>query len=316
MADDPLLRVAPDLRPFIELLPDLSDLDRRLDEVRVLLGGEEITLGSDGVVEVSAVEVPREGSGTFPCLLYRPLNAGSAPLPALLHIHGGGYVAGSAKRDDLIARQVAEAAGCVVLVPDYRLAPEFPYPAPLDDCRAAWSWLCNEADRLGIDSEHLAIRGISAGGGLALALALALRSGPAPQPCYLLLVFPMIDNRTDTHRFNGQYVWTDDCNRFGWTSYLKGQDRHNPDPLAVPARIGDVSGLSPVFLATGSIDLFVGENLDLARALTDAGISLEMHIYPGAYHGFTQIPCEATRAYVRDSMTALRRAFGQAEGDR
>lgn len=310
MSDPALARVAPDLQPFVELLPDLSNLGERLGEIRAALDGEAPELGDDGDVTVSETLVPRPDGTHLRVLSYRPSGvADDVVLPALLHIHGGGYVAGSANRDDGDARETAKNLQCVVVNPDYRLAPEHPFPAPLDDVFLAWQWMQETCKTLGIDTARAAIRGISAGGGLAYATALKLREQPQSAPCFLVLVFPMLDDRTLPHAHNGVYVWTHDNNRFGWDSYLAGSDRSDPPALAVPGRIDDVSGLPPIFLATGSIDLFAGENLDLARKLIDAGIPLEFHIYPGAYHGFPLVPCESGSAFARDASRALMRAF-------
>jgi triacylglycerol lipase len=310
MADGPLAKVAPDLRKFIELLPDLSNIADRLAEIRGLLDGEQPSLGDDGEVVTSEILIDRSDGTQLRCLFCRPSAVSpDKPLPVLLHVHGGGYVAGSANRDHDVARKTVMALGCGVLMPDYRLAPEHPYPQPLDDVLLSYRWLTSEAQALGIDPARIAIRGISAGGGLAYAAGLKLREEPARAPCFLLLVFPMLDDRTPAHPHNGVYVWSHDNNGFGWDSYLGGVDRDAPPPLAVPGRVEDVSGLPPVFLMTGAIDLFAGENLDLARRLVDSGIALEMHVYPGAYHGFPLIPCEAARAYEQAANAALMRAF-------
>ncbi|MEZ5749143.1 MAG: alpha/beta hydrolase [Caenibius sp.] len=307
MADGHLARVAPDLRAFVELLPDLSRLDARLGEVRSLLAGEPAPLGDDGEVMTEEVFIPRADGTQQRALLLRPSRSAATALPALLHVHGGGYVAGTADRDHEIARREVLDLQCVVLVPDYRLAPEHPYPAPLDDVLDAWRWLHTQ----GIDSTRAAIRGVSAGGGLAYATALKLREEGEIAPCLTVLLFPMLDDRTENHQHNGVYVWTHDNNVYGWNSYLAGVDRANPPPLAVPGRVDDVSGLPPVYLATGSIDLFAGENLDLARKLIDAGIALELHSWPGAYHGFSLVPCEAGRAYEQSARAAMARAFAR-----
>lgn len=297
--------VAPDLRRFVDLLPDLSSLHLRLNEVRDLLAGEPAPLGDDGEVTTEAVFIPRADGTQLRALLLRPSRPVAEPLPALLHVHGGGYVAGTADRDHEIARKEALELHCAVLVPDYRLAPEHPFPAPLDDVLAAWRWL----HRQGIDSARAAIRGVSAGGGLAWAATLKLREDGEIAPCLAVLLFPMLDDRTEKHEHNGVYVWTHENNVFGWDCYLAEVDRANPPPLAVPGRVDDVAGAPPVYLATGSIDLFAGENLDLARKLIDAGVALELHSWPGAYHGFSLVPCEAGRAYEQSARTALARAF-------
>lgn len=317
MADGPLGKVAADLRGFLEKLPDLSGLDQRLAEVRALLVGEEPVLGEADGIELGERHAGRPDGSQLRLLVHRPTSHGqTGKLPALIHVHGGGYVSGSANRDEAEARQTANEIGCVVISPDYRLAPENPYPDPLDDILLAHDWLTKNAESLNVDLSRVAIRGNSAGGGLALAAAMKLREKPETAPCFLLLVYPMLDDRTIAHEHNGVYVWTPENNRFGWDAYLARVDRSDPPALAVPGRTDDVAGLPPVFLVTGAIDLFAGENLDFARKLVDAGVPLEMHVYPGAYHGFTLVPCAASRAYKTESFRALSEAFGNAnQGD-
>ena len=309
MAENPIAAVAPDLRKFVSLLPDLSSLHVRLGEVRGLLAGEPAPLGDDGEVTTEEVHIARKDGTKQRALLLRPSKAAGKPLPALLHVHGGGYVAGSADRDHEVARNEALELQCAVLVPEYRLAPEHPYPAPLDDVLDAWRWLHTQ----GVDSSRVAIRGVSAGGGLAYAAALKLREAGEIAPCLAVLLFPMLDDRTEKHEHNGVYVWTHENTVCGWDCYLAQADRAAPPPLAVPGRVDDVSGLPPVYLATGSIDLFAGENLDLARKLIDTGIPLELHSWPGAYHGFALVPCEAGRAYEQSARAAMARAFANDE---
>jgi triacylglycerol lipase len=296
-------------------LPDLDRLsEQRLPEVRALLQGEPARLGDDDGVAVSRVLVPRGlGNTGVPALLYQPKAAAGERRPALLNIHGGGYVAGSAQREDAAMRELARNLACVVLAPDYRLAPESPFPAALDDCDAALTWLHREAAALSIDEQRVTVRGASAGGGIALGLALLARDRKNPPISFLLLVYPMLDDRTGEHPFTGKYVWPAASNRFGWDALLRGQDRVNPSVYAVPGRAQNLAGLPPVFLAVGSIDLFAGENLSLATRLIDAGVAVELHMYPGAYHGFVLVAdSRAAKAFQGDSIAALRRVMHDA----
>ncbi|TGD89853.1 alpha/beta hydrolase [Mycolicibacterium sp. CH28] len=212
--------------------------------------------------------------------LYRPAGAAD-PTPALLWIHGGGYVIGTAAQDDALCRRFVERLGITVASVDYRLAPEHPYPTPLEDCYTALAWL---ADLPGVDGDRVAIGGASAGGGLAAALALLARDRAGVHPVFQLLVYPMLDDRSvGTHLDDpGHRLWNATSNRFGWTSYLGGADPN----VAVPARRTDLAGLPPAWLGVGTLDLFHDEDLDYAARLQAAGVPCEVHVVPGAFHGF------------------------------
>jgi triacylglycerol lipase len=309
---DPLAAVDPDLRSTLAVMPDLDQLSQTtLPAIRTMLQGETVTLGATGTVTVSRVAIPSmNGAAAVSALLYQPLKTSGDPIPALLNIHGGGFVAGSAQREHAAMCILASELGCVVLSPDYRLAPEYPFPAALEDCRASLGWLHREAAALNIDDQRIAARGVSAGGCLALGLALLTRDDNVPSVCFLSLVYPMLDDRTGPHMVAGKYVWTANANRFAWDSYLGGQNRASPSLYAVPGRATDFANLPPIFLAVGGIDLFVGETLSLATRLVDAGVPTELHIYPGAYHGFNLVEnSRATKAFTRDSSAAFKRAL-------
>lgn len=309
------LSVDPELRPAIALLPDLHNLGpATLPPIRDLLSGTPAKLGDDGTVTVSIVNVPGpDGSDTMECLLYVPNSRARKPGPALVHIHGGGFIAGSMQRDDEASRLFARTLGCVVLAPEYRLAPEHPFPAPMEDCYAALQWLHAHADELAVDPARVALRGISAGGGLAMGLALLARDRGALPLCHVQLIYPMLDDRTGLHAHTGKYVWTEASNAFGWDSYLKGQDRAKPSPYAIPGRADDYTRLPPVFMAIGAIDLFAGECLRLAEQLVDVGNAVELHLYPRAYHGFSMVTqSRVAQAMQRDCLDSMRCAFLQS----
>lgn len=309
-----LARVDPDLRAVVSLLPDLSGLsDASLPAVRAAIAGVPAVLGTDEAgVGVRRVEIPgRKGAPPVSALLYEPpANVAPARRAAVLDLHGGGYVAGTAQREDGMLRLLAATLGVVGLAPDYRLAPEHPYPAAIDDCAAALAWLHAQASALSLDPARIAVRGVSAGGGLATALALRNRDERGPAIAQLQLLFPMLDDRTDEHPYNGRHVWTPAANRYGWACLLAGHDRRTPSPYAVPGRAPDVSGLPPTFLGLGALDLFARENLQFGARLIDAGVALEMHVYPGAYHAFNLVAdARCAKALLHDETAALRRAL-------
>jgi acetyl esterase/lipase len=230
----------------------------------------------------------------------------SGPAPALLWIHGGGYVIGSAQQDDSLCRRFARELGITVAAVEYRLAPEHPYPASLDDCHEALRWL---AGLPGVDPTRVAIGGASAGGGLAAALALRVRDD-IPQPVLQLLAYPMLDDRSSTKPGvnNTQFrLWNQTSNSFGWRSYLGGTDPTD----AVPPRQNDLSGLAPAWLGVGTRDLFHDEDLVYAERLNQAGVPCETEVVPGAFHGFDQLLPKAgvSRSFFASQCSALRRAF-------
>lgn len=265
------------------------------------VGTQEHKIAAGKGLEVSAfVHTPRQPS--------------TAPRPAVLHIHGGGYVIASAKMFFAANRQMALDADCVVASVDYRLAPETAHPGPIDDCYAALKWLHDSSKTLHIDPARIAVTGESAGGGLAAALALLARDRGEVHVAHQHLLSPMLDDRTcvrDTNPYAGEFVWTPGSNRFGWSSLLgcaPGSD--GVSAYAAAARAKDLGGLPNAFIAVGALDLFAEENMEYARRLMRAGVSTELHVYPGAYHGF-EFAAEAMVAQRarQTSTAALRRAL-------
>jgi triacylglycerol lipase len=257
-----------------------------------------------------------QGSPDVRVLVYRPTTR-STPLPALLWIHGGGYVIGSADQDDLGVKGIVSTVGCVAVSVDYRLAPETPHPGPVEDCYAALKWLYVHAEELDVDTTRIAIGGASAGGGLTAALALLTRDRGEVPLAFQLLIYPMLDDRTvtstETHPYTGEYIWTPDANRFGWTALL-GQEPGSPDisPYAAAARADHLEGLAPAFISVGSLDLFLEEDMEYARRLMRAGVPTELHVYSGAFHGFNMMAsAKVSQAFVRDQLNALARAFAK-----
>jgi acetyl esterase/lipase len=249
-------------------------------------------------------------------LVYTPPDKNGGQRPALLHIHGGGYVLGTPELNDGLNRAHAVELGCVVVSVDYRLAPETRFPGAVEDCYAALGWLHKQAEPLGVDVTRVAIAGESAGGGHAAALALLVRKRREFKICLQLLDSPMLDDRTgsnsDPHPYCGEFVWTQNSNRFGWRSLL-GVEPGGPDvPVeAVPARATDLSGLPPTFIAVGALDLFLEESIEYARRLIRAGVPTELHVTPGAYHGFFVSGEEAPQVkdHLRLRTNALARAL-------
>ena len=304
--------VDPELRPLLDAWPTVTLTAESLAELRA----RELPLPpvADGGVDLDRRAVP--GPAGAPDILlhiYRP-RAAAGPLGCIYHIHGGGYVGGAAKEVEFLLRPLAAAARCVIVSVDYRLAPETVFPGAIEDCYAGLAWTFAHADDLGVDPARIGVMGESAGGGLAAALALMARDRGGPALAFQHLTYPMIDDRTcvgEPHAHAGEFVWTPHNNRFGWTALL-GQEPGGDgvSPYAAAARATNLAGLPPTFIMTGALDLFVDEDIDYARRLIAAGVPTELHVHPGAFHGFDLLPGPgvADRAQAM-RIDALRRAL-------
>ncbi len=293
---DPALRRA-------RLLPRAAVSRRTLPVVRALMRLVMRRPGADSVVTL------RHGVRVH---VYHPPGAADGPRPALLWIHGGGYVIGSPTQDDPQCREIAARHGALVASVDYRLAPEHPFPVPLEDCYAALTWLAARHD---VDAGRIAIGGASAGGGLAAALALLARDRGEIRPVLQLLSYPMVDDRTtlrDDLDENRTYrMWNQRSNRFGWRSYLGSGSSGDVPPLAAPARVEDLSGVAPAWIGVGTYDLFHDEDLAYAERLREAGVDCAVHVSPGAYHGFDGVEPDVpvSRAFTDARHAALAAAL-------
>ncbi len=219
--------------------------------------------------------------------IYRPEAGGNGA--GLLWIHGGGYIIGRAA-DDRVCGALARDLGLTVVSVEYRLAPRHPYPAAIDDCFEAWQWLQQSAGELGIDPSRTAVAGQSAGGGLAAALAQRILDSGGMQPAAQILFCPMIDDRTALRReldANDYLMWNTRNNRQAWTWYLGQPAGSDGVPAhAAPARRDDLAGLPPAWISTGDIELFHDEDRSYAERLLAAGVLCQLHVVPGAPHGF------------------------------
>lgn len=230
---------------------------------------------------------------------FRPSTARAhEPGPALLWIHGGGYVFGRAAQDDVLCRRFAEQLGVTVASVEYRLAPEHSYPIPVEDCCRIYEWLIRRPE---VEPSRVAIGGASAGAGLVATLAFLLRDRKIAPPVFQLLVYPMLDDRTDSGPRHTR-MWDATTNKFGWDSYLGAADRDE----AVPARRTDLEGLPPAWIGVGSQDLFFAENRVYADRLVAAGVPCGFHIVEGAFHGFDSVASKTRVAqYFFDEQCAV-----------
>lgn len=277
----------PELRPVLDSfeLPPL-DHDGIAAMRRASFTAPEL---SDAVARTDHV-VP--GDPPVRVRVHRPVGL-EGRLPAVVTIHGGGYVIGSYDMDDTVLDQWCPALGIVGVSVDYRLAPETPYPGPLDDCYAALRWTADHADELGIDPGCIGVSGLSAGGGLAAALALRARDRGEIPLAFQLLDCPMLDDRqrTPSIRAPGLYVWSSGSNEFGWRSYLGELYQSDDVPVyAAPARATELGGLPPACVIVGSIDGFRDEDIDYAQRLNQAGVPCELHVIAGLPHAYLLVP--------------------------
>ena len=239
---------------------------------------------SDRVVR-SDYRVP--GPPEVPVRVHRARGA-EGLLPCVYSIHGGGYVMGSYDMDDARFDSWCPDLGVVGVSVEYRLAPEVPYPGPLEDCYCGLRWVYDQAEELGIDRDRIGVAGGSAGGGLAAALALLARDRGEVPLRFQLLDCPMLDDRqrTPSSQLDGLAVWSRESNTFGWRSYLGDLYGGEVPYTAAPARCEDLRGLPPAFVSVGTVDGFRDEDIDYATRLNQAGIPCELHVYPGACHGY------------------------------
>ena len=275
-------------RPVFEGMPrperDWSDIPgtrERMAEMRASL--PQPVLPANVAIEDVTVPGP-EGDPDVPVRLYRPAGL-PQPAAALYWIHGGGMVMGNVEMNDPYCANIANKLNVLVASVEYRLAPEHPFPAPLEDCYAGLAWLWRSRDEFGLDPARIAVGGASAGGGL------ATRSSHA-----------VTDGRT----------WNREANDAGWNAYLSGNaGGDGVSPYAAPARATDLAGLPPAYINVGDLDLFVDEDVAYGRAMADAGVPVELHVYPGAYHGSNgAVPTSVlSRRWAADELAALSRAL-------
>lgn len=269
-------------------------------------------------VPAKEVQVPPQGS--LPGVTVYVVNSQpGANRPAILHTHGGGYILGSAKLELRFLQETAKALDCTIVSVEYRLAPETRFTGSIEDNYAGLLWLYRNAEALGVDRARIALLGESAGGGHAALLAIAARDRGEVPLVLQALIYPMLDDRTGSTRavppFIGAIGWDPPANRFGWASFLGVEPGSDAVPPAgVPARLENLAGLAPAFVAVGGVDLFVAEDIEYSRRLTEAGVPTELLLVPGAFHGFDRVAPNSgpAKLFTETKHKALLRAFGTA----
>jgi acetyl esterase/lipase len=308
---DPECRVP--LDGLLEALPggfnSIPDIVARRATVQQILSSMEVPENPNVTTEDRVVPGP-EGEPDISVRIYRPAGA-TGTLPGIYYIHGGGMILGDVAGEDIAATMLCEQVGAVVVSVEYRLAPEHPHPAPVEDCYAGLRWMTDNTGDLGVDADRIAVYGASAGGGLTIATALLARDRGGPAIRFMMPIYPMIDDRNETassQEITDIGIWDRAGNIEAWAWYLGGKPA---DEYAAPARAVDVSGLPPAFIDVGTVDLFRDEDIAFAQRLMAAGVPCELHVYPGSYHAAETFAPDAalSRRIWASRIDALRHAL-------
>lgn len=313
--------IHPELVSVAKLLPQLTYTPRSYKFLRLLmwLAGRPKTNPSVQIERHSIQS--QDGTHHIRLRVYKPRTM-AAPAPVLVWMHGGGYVVGTPELSDPWSLQCVQELEISIVSVDYRLAPENPFPAALDDAYCALKWVHDHAAHLGLDADRIAIGGESAGGGLAAALAQLAHDRGEVKPVFQLLVYPMLDDQTGADpkpEEKNHLVWNPASNRFGWESYLHQSPGLDVVPAySVAARREDLSGLPPAWIGVGTEDLFFAENLAYAKRLRACGVGCDLVTVPGGFHGFDgagpQIP--VSQAFRRAQIMAFKKYLFSTDGQK
>ena len=282
-------------------LPDFRDIPAGRAAIKELMQKYPRVANIAGVQITDRMVPGPAGAPQVRLRIYTPL-PGAKPLPGLYYMHGGGYIIGTPDQEDDAVCQIVRDVGCIAVSVDYRLAPENKFPAPVEDCYAGLKWMAAHAGEIGVDAARIAIGGRSAGAGLAAGLALMVRDRAEIEVIYQMLIYPMIDDRTQARpgaTITDTRVWNHGHNERAWAAYLNTPPGGaQTSPYAAAARATNLAGLPPAYIAVGDAEVFLDENIDYARRLGQAGVRAELHVFPGAFHGWeANVP--AARVSVR-----------------
>lgn len=304
----------PELAAVVPMLPDLDGADpaamrSSLKEMIAQLPAPDLT----GVDCEDRLIPGGPGDPEVPVRIYRPAQRGGPA--AVYSVHGGGFIAGDLETEHAGNVRLARELGVVVVAVDYRLAPETPFPGPLEDVYAGLVWTAEHAAELGVDPRRIAIHGVSAGGGLCAALALLARDRTGPHIAFQFLGVPELDDRLDTvsmTAFTDTPLWNRPKAVASWDCYL-GAGRAGSDDVssyAAPARATDLAGLPPAYISVMQFDPLRDEGIAYAQALLAAGVTVELHLFPGTFHGSALIPDAAiSKREGAEAVAVLRRAL-------
>lgn len=311
-------RIDPRIAAFAAAVPDLAATDYRATRAAydALLGAAPPVEAPAGLAVEDRTVPASAHAPAVPVRVYRP-TTGSELQPALVYFHGGGFFVGNLEFSHVQCLQYADEARCVVISVDYRLAPEHPFPAALEDGFAALCWAHEHASELGIDRARIAVGGSSAGGGLAASTALLTRDRGGPALCFQHLVYPVLDDRGRTpsaRRFVDTPILDRNAVEALWALYLSGLSGDEVPPTAAPARSPRLAGLPPAYVMAAELDPLCDEDVEYARRLQAEGVSTELHVIPNVPHGFVVARDAPVAARVRDEhVRVLREALWPAD---
>lgn len=299
-------------------LPDFSDISAGRNAIRELMEKYPRTPDTRGVKIVDRVVPGPVVSGKqapdVRLRMYRPAGQCGTKLAGMCYMHGGGYIIGTPDQEDEAMCHIVREVGCLIASVDYRLAPEHKSPAAVEDCYAGLKWMSANADEIGLDASRLAIGGRSAGGGLAASLALLTRDRAEIKPVFQMLIYPMIDDRTRPAgaAITDARVWNHGHNDRAWAAYLTGAPGGSAtSPYAAASRAENLAGLPPAYIAVGDAEVFLQENIDYAERLRRAGVPAELHVFPGAFHGWeSMLPAASiSQRAIAERVVVLKKAL-------
>jgi acetyl esterase/lipase len=305
--------IDPELEPLLARMPTRPFSTATLEADRAAMRGVWAAAGPPPADGVRRTE--RDGGGIRTVVFEPAVRTGT--VPALLFVHGGGFVGGTPDNGAPFTRRIVRELGIVVVSVDYRLAPEARYPSQIEDCYAALRWMHSEAE-LDVDTARIAVEGVSAGGALAAALALMARDkAEFPPLVHQSLIYPMLDDRpVAPDGVTGGIAWFRESNDFGWDALLGGA-AGGPDvpAYAAPARADDLSGLPPTYIGAAALDILVYQNLDYAKRLIAAGVPTRVEVYPRTFHGFDVGAARVSEDFKNSRLAVLRHGLGLDTGD-
>ena len=309
-------KVLPELLPILE-----SDIRFDLNKDLEMMRNRKLPSIEKSVNVLTTARMIKGSESELLVKIYEPKDRQNVKLPAVFWMHGGGYVLGHPDVDDGICECFVKEVNCVVVSIDYRLAPEHPYPAAIEDCYAGLKWTADNAEELKIDTSRLAIAGASAGGGLTAALALMARDKGEIEIVFQMPLYPMIDDRNVTpssyeiNEENLPKAWNREANEIAWKMYLSNNASDQISYYAAPSRAKDLTGLPPAYTCVGQLDPFRDETLEYVARLAQAGVPVEFHLYPGCFHGFDSIfnNVEISRRARSEYINALSQALNMGK---
>ncbi|MBV1906470.1 MAG: alpha/beta hydrolase [Pseudomonadales bacterium] len=306
----------PEFEKILKQLPTLSDFStlekiQKIRDIRERETREAAVADREDVTKADRMIPSRNGDPDIALRIYHPKSESKSSRPGIFEIHGGGFMLGDLDSMDAWCQKMASVVDAVVVSVDYRLAPEHPFPAGIEDCYAGLVWMADNADELGVDKGRIAIAGQSAGGGLAAGTVLMAKDRGGPPLCFQLLEIPELDDRLETssmQAYTDTPLWNLPNAIWSWKHYLGPDHTGEPSAYAAPARAKDLTGLPPAYISTMEFDPLRDEGINYAVAMLTAGVSVELHSYPGTFHGSSMLASAGvSRRGAKEIVEALSR---------